>query len=478
MTAASGKNAIHVLNNGRTSASYALDIKADAENPGGISAPGGACVYYIKNSGDNTGKDRPIIRIYGGNFSGRYCLQHSGSNGTNCPQFWIYGGTFTATTYAIFTNRALINIYGGTFNTRNMISPDSSAYTMIQGGKFVDVGNNFGSTLNSDKWTYGTSKGNFNVDVAVDEDGYYVVTKPITPVADKPTVYGASLKNTGSGTLAYSNVKTEGRLYYATADRAMAALTSGGDIELYADSSENKTFSSGTTKITVKNGATYSGTITLSGTNAKVVINSDEGNSTAQVVGSVSGYVTSKSLSGSTATISLIQESQAVAVLDDTYYYADLHTALEEGKAAGSVVKLLKDIEALYEEGKALYDAKKYTAALEKLRPAAEKGHKKAQYRVGRCYDKGNGVEENNKLAISWYKKSADQGYYKAEYQMARAYLKGKGGLTADEKKAKAYLKKAVGGKKHGQEMLDEIKKDANSGDEEAVRLLQLLNSN
>ena len=61
---------------------------------------------------------------------------------------------------------------------------------------------------------------------------------------------------------------------------------------------------------------------------------------------------------------------------------------------------------------------------------------------------------------------------------MARAYLKGKGGLTADEKKAKAYLKKAVGGKKHGQEMLDEIKKDANSGDEEAVRLLQLLNSN
>ena len=115
-----------------------------------------------------------------------------------------------------------------------------------------------------------------------------------------------------------------------------------------------------------------------------------------------------------------------------------------------------QDAEALYNEGKALY------------------GHKKAQYRVGRCYDKGHGVEENNQEAFKWYSKSAQQGYYKAEYQLARAYIKGKG-VTADEKKARSWVKKAVGGKKHGAEMLEEIKNDAAAGDKTDKRLLELL---
>ncbi|MCR4915113.1 MAG: sel1 repeat family protein [Prevotella sp.] len=139
-----------------------------------------------------------------------------------------------------------------------------------------------------------------------------------------------------------------------------------------------------------------------------------------------------------------------------------------------SMTASAQNADELYEEGKALYDAKDYVAALVKLRPAAEKGHKKAQYRMGRCYDKGHGVEENNKEAFKWYSKSADQGYYKAEYQMARSYIKGKG-VEPDEKKAKAWVKKAVGGKKHGAEMLQEIKDGAAEGDKTDQKLLQLL---
>ena len=133
-----------------------------------------------------------------------------------------------------------------------------------------------------------------------------------------------------------------------------------------------------------------------------------------------------------------------------------------------------QNVETLYTEGKALYDAKNYAAALAKLRPAAEKGHKKAQYRVGRCYDKGYGVEESNEEAVKWYQKSADQGYYKAEYQLARAYVKGKG-VPVDEKKAKMWLKRSIGGKKHGAEKLQEIKDDAAAGDKTDKRLLELL---
>ena len=139
-----------------------------------------------------------------------------------------------------------------------------------------------------------------------------------------------------------------------------------------------------------------------------------------------------------------------------------------------SMAASAKNADELYAEGKALYEAKDYAAALAKLKPAATKGHKKAQYRVGRCYDKGYGVEENNEEALKWYAKAADQGYYKAEYQMARAYVKGKG-VAPDEKKARSWVKRAVSGKKHGAEMLQEIKNDAAKGDKTDQRLLQLL---
>ncbi len=143
--------------------------------------------------------------------------------------------------------------------------------------------------------------------------------------------------------------------------------------------------------------------------------------------------------------------------------------ALMVGLAASA-----QDVEALYDEGKALYDKKDYKAAIQKLLPAAQQGHKKAQYRMGRCYDKGYGVLEDNDKAFSWYQKSAQQGYYKAEYQMARCYIKGKG-VTPNDQKALEWVKKAIGGKKHGAEMLQEIKDEAAAGDKTDKKLLKLL---
>lgn len=77
--------------------------------------------------------------------------------------------------------------------------------------------------------------------------------------------------------------------------------------------------------------------------------------------------------------------------------------------------------EKLYKDGKALYDAKKYEQAVPKLKTAAEKGHKKAQYRLGRCYEKGYGVTKSDETAVFWYQKAANQGYHKAQYQLGKA---------------------------------------------------------
>ena len=127
-----------------------------------------------------------------------------------------------------------------------------------------------------------------------------------------------------------------------------------------------------------------------------------------------------------------------------------------------------------YKEAKALYDAKNYDAAFPKLKAMAEKGHKKAQYRLGRCYDKGHGVAENNTLAFQWYMKSAKQDYAKAQYQLGKSYMKGKG-VAAEQKKASSWLKKAVKNEKGGKDILAKIRKDVADGDEDAKTMLRLV---
>jgi len=166
--------------------------------------------------------------------------------------------------------------------------------------------------------------------------------------------------------------------------------------------------------------------------------------------------------------------------------------------------------EKLYDEGKKLYDAKNYTAALPKLKAAAEKGHKKAQYRLGRCYDKGHGTAENDKLAAEWYQKSASQGYAKAQYQLGKCYKDGEGvtkdkkkafelfmqaakqenadgeyavgkayfkgkGVAADKAQAKKWLLRAVKNEKGGDEILADLKKEAADGEEDAKAMLALI---
>lgn len=128
----------------------------------------------------------------------------------------------------------------------------------------------------------------------------------------------------------------------------------------------------------------------------------------------------------------------------------------------------------IYTEAKVLYDAKKYEQAVPKLKVAAEKGNKKAQYRLGRCYEKGHGVEKNMATAIQWYQKSVKQDYSKAQYRLGKCYMKGKG-MAADEKKARSLLKKAISNPKGGDEILAKIKEEAATGDEDAKQILRLI---
>jgi TPR repeat protein len=156
------------------------------------------------------------------------------------------------------------------------------------------------------------------------------------------------------------------------------------------------------------------------------------------------------------------------------------------------------------------YDAKKYSEAFPKLKIAAEKGHKKAQYRLGRCYDKGNGVKEDDDKAFEWYFKSAERGFAKAQYQVGKSYKNGEGveedrvkafqyftkaakqgngeaqlalgkcylkgkGTTEDKEKAKSWFMKAVKNEKDGEEVVKQLREDLADHDDDARIILQMV---
>ncbi len=212
MTAASGKNAIEIVNNGRTTASWTLDIKADATNPGGITATGKA---IVRTTGPCQ-KDRPMVRFYNGIFRGANIVYHTLNKGANSPYFYFYGGEFYGT---IYVNRATVHFYGGTFHNPLQISVDSSA--LISGGRFKSMNNMMGSDISTgNKFTIGSAKGVFDRGVYVDDEGYYVVVKDVISEFTDQFVAKVNIKPGVYDYLYYSSVPTYG-LYYEDADMAI-----------------------------------------------------------------------------------------------------------------------------------------------------------------------------------------------------------------------------------------------------------------
>ena len=212
MTAASGKNAIEITCNGLSNATYALTINADATNPGGITATGKSCIYYKKSG---TEKDRPIILINNGVFTGSYSINSTSNGNTNCPQIWINGGVFNS--YMNLTKN-LLRVSGGTFHGSINCTGDSSAYREIKGGRFKSW--QFMTADADTKFWVGTAKATYDVGVYVDDEGYLVVGGPvITEFGDK---FAAKATNYSkwSSYLKYSSAATYG-LYYTNAEMAI-----------------------------------------------------------------------------------------------------------------------------------------------------------------------------------------------------------------------------------------------------------------
>ena len=70
---------------------------------------------------------------------------------------------------------------------------------------------------------------------------------------------------------------------------------------------------------------------------------------------------------------------------------------------------------------------------------AAEQGDADAQYKLGKRYEDGNGVEKNEAEAAKWYLKAAEQGDATAQYELGHIYATGKGVEKNEAEAAKWY---------------------------------------
>jgi TPR repeat protein len=73
---------------------------------------------------------------------------------------------------------------------------------------------------------------------------------------------------------------------------------------------------------------------------------------------------------------------------------------------------------------------------------AAERGNAAAQLLTGFNYSLGDGVLQDDKQAVSWYRKAAEQGYDRAQFILGVLYENGTG-VPQDDKQAMEWYSKA-----------------------------------
>jgi TPR repeat protein len=88
------------------------------------------------------------------------------------------------------------------------------------------------------------------------------------------------------------------------------------------------------------------------------------------------------------------------------------------------------------------------------LRAKAERGDAAAQFKLGECYERTNGVPGDLAEAVKWYHKAAVQGLPEAQHALARAYIWGEGAQHDVEQGRKWLQQAAQGGWAEAQFML------------------------
>lgn len=82
-------------------------------------------------------------------------------------------------------------------------------------------------------------------------------------------------------------------------------------------------------------------------------------------------------------------------------------------------------------------------AVVKLVQPQAERGNPVAQYLMGQLHSRGEGVPQDEGLAVQWYRKAAQQGLPEAENELGTALAEGRG-VEADLRQAAEWYRRAA----------------------------------
>ena len=82
-----------------------------------------------------------------------------------------------------------------------------------------------------------------------------------------------------------------------------------------------------------------------------------------------------------------------------------------------------------YQDGVDAANKGDFKTAHELLLPFAEQGEATAQSNLGFIYSNGQGVPQDYKEAVKWFRLSAEKGYASAQFNLGLMYVKGQGVL-------------------------------------------------
>jgi hypothetical protein len=80
-----------------------------------------------------------------------------------------------------------------------------------------------------------------------------------------------------------------------------------------------------------------------------------------------------------------------------------------------------------WDQARSAHEHGDYAAEVAAIRPLAEQGSAYAQFNLGVLYDNGQGVPQDDALAMQWYQKAAEQGLSQAQVNLAIMYREGQG---------------------------------------------------
>ena len=92
-----------------------------------------------------------------------------------------------------------------------------------------------------------------------------------------------------------------------------------------------------------------------------------------------------------------------------------------------TLIVLLGGANADWNKGLAAYERGDYATALREWQPLAEQGIAKAQHNLGMMYAQGQGVPQDDKAAVQWFRRAAEQGDANGHFTLAGIYYFGEG---------------------------------------------------